>query len=109
MSGDGGKHPRHLVADPERRQRAGAARKCFTFLGCGNVGEHSGVKYYERRIARRLRAYSAQIQARHGIPVLSIVLILRGGKPGPRIEVHDERRECGEDGELRAREGAEGR
>jgi hypothetical protein len=38
-------------------------------------------------IARRLRAYSAQIQARHRFPVMSIVLTLRGGKPGPCIEV----------------------
>jgi hypothetical protein len=38
-------------------------------------------------IARRLRAYSAQIQARHDAPVLSVLLTLRGGKPGPCIEI----------------------
>jgi hypothetical protein len=37
-------------------------------------------------IGRRLRAYSAQIQTRHGGAVLSMVLNLRAGKPGPRIE-----------------------
>jgi predicted transposase YdaD len=41
-------------------------------------------------IARRLRAYSVQIQARHGGAVLSIVLNLQAGKPGPRVEILEE-------------------
>jgi hypothetical protein len=41
-------------------------------------------------IARRLRAYSIQIQARYNDPVLSIVLNLRAGKPGPSIEILQE-------------------
>jgi Putative transposase, YhgA-like len=39
-----------------------------------------------REMARRLRGYRAQIQARHDETVLSIVVFLRRGRPGVRIE-----------------------
>jgi hypothetical protein len=58
--------------------------------GGGAVLVHVEIEARRRtRMLPRLREYAGRIQARHGGPVLSILLNLRGGKPGVCVEAPD--------------------
>lgn len=76
------------LLDQDRREADLLAR--LPLRGGGAVLVHVEVEARRRtRMLPRLREYAGRIQARYGGPVLSILLNLRGGKPGVCVEAPD--------------------
>lgn len=76
------------LLDRDRREADLLAR--LPLRGGGAVLVHVEIEARRRtRMLPRLREYAGRIQARHGGPVLSILLNLRGGRPGVCVEAPD--------------------